>query len=784
MFRFLSRAQCSVEELVTAENKRFPTRGFLLVHDPTFADVFEHCAPCEVDKELFKPYFRKFPTAAAMRTLPARVELRAMAWRARRVNHRIESLNASLRRMCYRVPQAKRPTPRGILVRWAINRRSSARLHRSHVGANVTRCRQIQKSACKLKIKKELPPRQSPTKQGHRGGAWRAFIRLKTSGNETYQQDFSQLAQQYKVMDEETSARVNAMSVAAADRNRKKRPKPHESSFGVRPAKVRRVARAIHRVNFAKRCDADGDKGLEALSRSLGPEQALAALVKTSRKRMTSSSRTWQAKQLESKYVAMRRDFGDAEVVATLHAFPKLPLKSIELTPRPDRLMTVVELDPASELTAKRLQNAIKTEKRGSAFAGAVELFVATCASQIGPRDSTKIPGPTKASKKIDECRLSGVCLCSAEGKRLLQFANRSIACLKRACRTIQGTKALLSAGFLLLRFSEAGPDASQDDLYLHIGLQYLSPFRPTFTVMSPRERSAAEIDLSEEFIALEAGEAQRLHIALATLDLEVAWTLSIMKLWESNMPLPQCEFIPGQQLVCSYGAATPLWPPPRRARGQAVHNDGLQDIADEDSSDGSEEDRHGADAGLDAEAERMWLEECLALSMEVGDLREGEEELINNGDDADEGGVLEDNGARPGSSGDPLPEDPVFDGVVSGNLALASFSFNGGKIMAYKDGSMVAYCNHGSHKHCQIRRTRRQTRNNGKGRPLGLLAWFLLNDAYANNQAHQDAAKSVSKQEREQCRIVLLSTPHAAEVAVFERHKNEGEADEPDVCP
>lgn len=91
-------------------------------------------------------------------------------------------------------------------------------------------------------------------------------------------------------------------------------------------------------------------------------------------------------------------------------------------------------------------------------------------------------------------CRDAGICICSGEGLELYRFRN---AILKNMKLTFKNTskRALLAEGFIVAHFVNMGAAAGQghpmadagiggpalEDLWLHVGMQYFSPYRPTF---------------------------------------------------------------------------------------------------------------------------------------------------------------------------------------------------------------------------------------------------------------------------------------------------------------
>lgn len=93
-----------------------------------------------------------------------------------------------------------------------------------------------------------------------------------------------------------------------------------------------------------------------------------------------------------------------------------------------------------------------------------------------------------------NECKRVGMCLCSEDGRRLRAFRNCFLQAMKRVFAVGSTQRARLLEGYVVAHIvhEPSADEAKQDDpesekglhLWLHIGLMFLSPYRPTFMVV------------------------------------------------------------------------------------------------------------------------------------------------------------------------------------------------------------------------------------------------------------------------------------------------------------
>ena len=103
---------------------------------------------------------------------------------------------------------------------------------------------------------------------------------------------------------------------------------------------------------------------------------------------------------------------------------------------------------------------------------------------------------------------------------------------------------------------------ATRSELFLHIGMQYGSPFRPTFAVLLREDTAAAAgDDVAPEYLLLKAtGEFVVSFIVAEAMDQKDKWIVQLYHVQDSARPVP--AMIPGLVSVEKAGATEiEVWP-------------------------------------------------------------------------------------------------------------------------------------------------------------------------------------------------------------------------------
>ena len=127
-----------------------------------------------------------------------------------------------------------------------------------------------------------------------------------------------------------------------------------------------------------------------------------------------------------------------------------------------------------------------------SSFGDALDVEWARIVAPIDGDATQPLPAP----KKPNKCRVHGVCMCTGDGLVFNAFANKFLSSLKNQIKDAHGQDLLMEGNIIIaLEPCEvpgggraalgdmAAPDFAVDAgaVWLHVGLHYLSPRRPSF---------------------------------------------------------------------------------------------------------------------------------------------------------------------------------------------------------------------------------------------------------------------------------------------------------------
>jgi hypothetical protein len=470
-------------------------------------------------------------------------------------------------------------------------------------------------------------------------------------------------------------------------------------------------------------------------------------------------------------------------------------------------------------------------------------------------------PVPLRPALELeqDKCREAGVCLCSNIGMRIKAFFKKVCnGVLKPTCKPGSQARALLTGGSLvlgLLSVEKPGKGVKVRDLeapkfiehkelvhWYHIGLQYLSPYKPCFHVLI----ASAKPPLMATLIPLRAsGTFPSTHQELAELDLDRFWWGALFRIWESRHPLSDVE--PAEVAVRSFSDPVLIWTANKR-RGHVREDGGgelpelpppaLEDVRGDDADEGGEyvpssvSSQKGDD---DVELRDKMVDEMMCLLSDTVD-DEGavgaattaptDDEFYNAADGVDVAfeaaamaPVAE---GRPGSSSDvfglvapppappahdadlpplPPPVDPPLPPALGArgprDAGLEKTKYRGGHITYYpnkggKEGGRFQCCcpnvaGHGNR--CRITRTSlasaRHWINPEQGRPLGVMAaWLASSFEVETAEEHGLFASLLSYADRAEHRGQLMLEDNGVALSRWERPLWPDEPAEPEQAP
>ena len=421
---------------------------------------------------------------------------------------------------------------------------------------------------------------------------------------------------------------------------------------------------------------------------------------------------------------------------------------------------------------------------------------------------------------KVEEtnCFHAGMCLCSPEGRRLAQVAQGLLGALRRVCSVRTRARELLVTGHMVFRvvgyserfeIADTLPMPCESDVWWHVGLCYLSPFRPTSMRVvpvpdvgeAPPTEGRVYVDPTEEFATIwdmAAASAGCAFLACQFFEVEESQR-GIGAFVPNAVPILKLRY---------HHAPYAVWPNRTRKRGGGEGEPA--DAGGDDQGEGVEEDageHHAggddflggdeAEPGLAAETKRV-MDELLAKFDEP--LAEAPPlppppgppplpsrvPMVFGG--AASSGLARD--VCPPAPPPPAPE-PAARGVVEPvrgvqGKALAVCHMAGGKVSFYAKGSFEAVCAQEGHGRCRLTRQGHIARGataTTTGRPLGLIAaWLAFGVHCGDRSEHADElAMSFPHEVRLSARRDLLLAPGGADLASFEK---EFDAQGPDAEP
>jgi hypothetical protein len=717
---------------------------------------------------------------------------------------------------------------------------------------------------------KKATARRSRKVRRQRRSAWQCYVHLSARGRRA---DFKSLHQSFAQLSASRLAELQEKARAACfhpggKQGVRKNPFKDPLRAAVDAAtRRRRVAHWLRRrqgLTDAQRLEAVLS---EAFAKDPSAEQAVQAAG--------AEARFEQSRALEQNRArsASLRAFQQSEAgrgaVSTLASTGALqPGSEGQFAPFPFPDAVAFDFAPDTAAVAEGVLLACRQPGVFENLAGALSLDWVRRTQTICQSGLEPIPDKPKGDRQADRCRIAGQCLCSDEGRLLLRFSNKFLYSMKPHFKLHTPGRKLLQDGLIVVALDLAPVPAGgraaaralplpnfllpggSGRLWLHIGMHYFKPYRPTFQILQP---SAAEPSVPGSIALKAQGGFETMFSVFADIDHKSLCSMAFFRVWESDQPLGQ--FVPSELTVLPYSDPELFWYGPFRAprtrRRPPADEIGegspaeamlaLGDAAPEPRGESDAEDVAGSsDEPSDEESDRdsSDLNEVLAALLEsmvdepearraptpaegeLGPLSgvAGEEPPHTAQPEAHEPCLPPVGGSMAGSSNDPMPggivAQPVpvqpssaveapppppqpFEARRPYSRGLNPTRFRQGSITFYPDkndpekGRFQAVCGHPElhGKSCRLTRTSapsvRVGGNQAQGRPLGLLAaWLVVGELAADRAAHDASVPFLSADERLAAREELLSQPNGAELAAHERPMRLGEPLEPDGLP
>lgn len=332
------------------------------------------------------------------------------------------------------------------------------------------------------------------------GGAWRAFVRVKTLGSKG-KPDFAKLSIEYNTEmagDSETAKRCKQLGKAAAESGAACPPKADSSSFGPtgRQALLKR-SRDIRESLRAAFGGKDKEAGALALGDRLvrmGAEMSTALTIARSALRVRTRHEKLSADELARKVKAFAEEDGKRHLDELRAQIPGLPTEGLTAIPAPSGLICVECAPSIGPMVAKAVAWSISSqETNGTA---GMRSHWEQINRPIGEDGSPDPPAP----KEKKDCRFAGMCLCSDEGKALNNLREKFIAATKKACPRKSDLREALVTGHIVAKLVGSPVDFESDEfldldeptrtLFVHVGRVRLSPWRMFFLLLE-QDKSA-----------------------------------------------------------------------------------------------------------------------------------------------------------------------------------------------------------------------------------------------------------------------------------------------------
>lgn len=326
---------------------------------------------------------------------------------------------------------------------------------------------------------------------------WRAYIRKESFGKKGTP-NLAKLGEQYregKATGTIDTATLHRLGQAATDRGRTDPPAAGASAFG---PKGRQQKKKTFRDLRSALCASTKNLSIEDKAVAIGGELVhasadVAIVLSLARSVIRDDARTL-AQDSEARAAALqswREEIGEAIVAQAVQDLPSL---------NDGRWIAV----PFGKSVGLELRN-VDGEDVGRVAAWAM----ACKATNIGHalrrhwaedhetlmEEDCAVCLPDEDAKRKRICLDAGMCLCCDSGRMLYSFRNKFLLSLKRAFPPNSSGRASLVGGNILVKFVRRPPagadyeailadDDPYQEVFLHISLMYLSPFRPTFQLL------------------------------------------------------------------------------------------------------------------------------------------------------------------------------------------------------------------------------------------------------------------------------------------------------------
>ena len=530
-FRIGSRAGACVEEL-RRKHVQFPFRTFLMFRSPETAgdivrEVAQHqgCKGSIID-EWTLDLVRRFGTADALRGPVPRSIILLRMMMIYIENGCIESLHAWVRRVIVLLSTQTHPSSFvDVNSFWMFGRHRNLVVLGKFDGLRPNSCALTSSSAGRkgrtkrlgiLSVGGAIKNAKHKSKKGG-GGAWRAFLRQslwKCSVRRPFKGRMQALRQAYFELPPAAMAKLRSVGEAAT-RSHRAGHCLFDSSFGDRSRTIERARKKALEEALMNRCLAVEDELDEvAVVQDISLGQTMESL-----KAVRSASRVRAAVRIAN----LRRDFeyieqfmsGEGARALTSWNTTRLASFFSGVNAVPTEGSTVFELTHSSpkekdDGTLEGLISYLSDNAETSHIRQQLEQTWEQLNQAILEKD---VEGCFPDVQSVNQsCREAGVCLCTASGRRLSTLRESLLThCIKKNAQPHSPCREDLKSGKWMVQLqgfgahdypisdapaAEAPAEYLRAELFLHLALQVLSPWRSTYQLLertSPPRGEPAE---------------------------------------------------------------------------------------------------------------------------------------------------------------------------------------------------------------------------------------------------------------------------------------------------
>ena len=589
-FRLLSRMGCLVHQLLIVPTQSCPLLLFKLLDEEHVATDIQALPPCMLDS-FSSQFVKRFP-ADTLRSTEARTCLTALSLALKTETVQVEWGHSAMHRLISTSSvHTHTPQMKFVNAQWVLQRYSQRRYPP-----------QSRRTSARKTLPKPVPSgkpsaRAKGSKRKGGGGSWRAWVNKAARGS-TGVVDFQALSATYRqARQEQSEAFTEAAQRGAAATARLK--EGASSGFGKR---LRQVLCSRDRAasSSAATGSASAKPLLGEVVASASPPLTVAlqqqveqrlTQVRAVAKRASKTKRAEasQRQQILAKHVD--RD-GQRTLEALLGAIPELLSLSGSLQPVPHPEFSCVDVNLELEQQAVAVGTWAASRKRSSNLSAVLSDDWSHKNRLISQAPTQPVAAAQPRQKQ--SCLTRGFCTCTWAGKQTFRLYSAFLQHLKaQFSRRDMHSKHTLLDGFVIVRLTGQQEQPDEDEswqqalgdllgeevhrvteerlcrgqLWLHVGLQYLKPYRPTLQVldfvrMEPRGR----------VVLRQTGRFQQALDTIAKLSLKSSWEMEFFKMLSFKRPLALFE-----PDLCLVEAQTEdpvrLWPLERKRRGRRARS-------------------------------------------------------------------------------------------------------------------------------------------------------------------------------------------------------------------